>query len=100
MNRKQFWLRYFGAFGLIVAIVFAIDVTAGPAAVNSGAIGWVLWLPLQTYLVYRRARDVGYPKPGWTTAMIFIPVVGLFVFLTVGFQPTGMRRLELSGLRA
>jgi hypothetical protein len=63
-NRKQFWLRYIGAFRLIVAIVFAIDLTAGRAAVNSGAIGCVLWLQLQTYLVYRRACDVGYPKPG------------------------------------
>ena len=98
MNRKQFWLCYLGAFGLIVGVVFAIGITAGA---NSGTIGLALWLPLQTYLVYLlRARDVGYPKPGWTTAMIFIPVVGLFVFLTIGFQPTGMRRLELSGLRA
>jgi uncharacterized membrane protein YhaH (DUF805 family) len=95
MNRTKFWTRYLAVLGLMIVanvIMKATDSLAvAPLDAMILASGMLALAGMQIYLVYLRACDVGYTRPGWMTAAVFIPVVGLFVLLTIGCLPTGSR---------
>lgn len=42
-------------------------------------------------LLYLRAVDIGYAKPGLMMAGCFVPLLGLFCWLSIAFLPTGAR---------
>ena len=95
MNRTQFWTRYAALIGMAIAAKLIMEATASlPVSPLDAMIygsGMVALLGMSLYCIYLRARDVGYVKAGWMTACTLIPLVGIGVFLTIAFLPTGSR---------
>jgi hypothetical protein len=91
MNRKQFWLRYLGALALYFVALFSIDLLINGNDTLVDLVAGLALMTAQFRLVYLRAVDVGYAKPGWMTAGVLIPLAGIFIFLTIAFLPTGSR---------
>jgi hypothetical protein len=91
MNRKQFWLRYLGALALYFIGLVAFDAITGQRHEGIELMALVLTLVAQFRTIYLRAIDVGYDRPGWMTAAVLLPFIGLLALLSIGFLPTGAR---------
>ena len=89
MNRKQFWLRYVGAFALYFVALVCIDALIGGEDWLVDLVAQLALVAANLRLLYLRAVDVGYSKPGSMTAGRLIPLVGLYFFFNIGFRPTG-----------
>jgi uncharacterized membrane protein YhaH (DUF805 family) len=90
MNRTQFWIRYLGAIAVYIVTLTAIAAFLQGDEIVVAIVGLALFA-FQLRVLFLRACDVGYTKPGWMTAAVLIPFVGFFVLLTIGFLPTGSR---------
>jgi uncharacterized membrane protein YhaH (DUF805 family) len=91
INRKHFWLSYLGALALYFIGLFAIDVLLQGNDAFVDLIAGLALMIAQFRLIYLRAVDVGYAKPGWMTAGCIIPIAGIFFLLSIGCLPTGSR---------
>jgi uncharacterized membrane protein YhaH (DUF805 family) len=92
LNRKQFWLSSLALFVIMVVIYMVMFAIAGRE--DDVAIDIFLRLAYalgNLRLIYLRAVDVGYARPGRVTAGCLIPFIGLFWWLSIGFLPTGSR---------
>lgn len=94
MNRKQFWMRWIGLTVALMVIDAILKNTENSAAAIDTLILGIAYCVGAVYSVrvlYLRAVDVGYVKAGWMTACTMIPLIGIGVFLTIAFLPTGSR---------
>ena len=59
--------------------------------------GWVIWFWILIRVlvdVFRRHDLSGWGKAGWTAAMIFVPFLGVFIYLVAHGQDMGKRDIE------
>jgi uncharacterized membrane protein YhaH (DUF805 family) len=91
LSRKQYWLDF------VALVLFTIIVSAVVQSIigrEDELVMFILQLAsvvAHFRLIFLRACDVGYEKPGWMTAGCMIPLAGLFIWLTIALLPTGSR---------
>jgi uncharacterized membrane protein YhaH (DUF805 family) len=91
LNRKQYWLD------LIALMLFSIIISMVVQSIvghDDELIHFILGLAVLVghfRLIFLRACDVGYEKPGWMTAGCLLPLAGFFIWLTITTLPTGSR---------
>lgn len=59
--------------------------------------GWVIWFWILIRVlvdVFRRHDLSGWGKAGWTAVMIFVPFLGVFIYLVAHGQDMGKRDIE------
>jgi hypothetical protein len=91
INRKSFWCSYVGALALYVIALLGIASLIGGDDTLVDLIAGAALMAAQFRLIYLRAVDVGYAKPGWMTAGCLLPLAGFFILLTIGCLPSGSR---------
>jgi hypothetical protein len=89
INRKQFWLSYLSALPLYYVALVAIDFLIHGVDPLVHTIAALAIMTVQFRLIYLRAVDVGYARPGWMTAGVAIPIVGIAILLSIGCRSTG-----------
>ena len=96
ISRTQFWLAVlvedvvaFWAF-LALALLYFTSPVMGVilAVVLSVPLLWVFCA-----IAVKRLRDAGLSP--WLCPLIFVPLVGLVVFLIAGFKPTAVERTDV-----
>jgi hypothetical protein len=92
MNRSKFWKLWI-ASGLVAAGLDAVMKMSNIPPIDGlilglGSLGIAAW---SVHLIYLRAVDVGYVKPGWMTLGVLIPFFGIGVFWTIATLKTGER---------
>jgi hypothetical protein len=88
LSRKQFWL---GLLALVLCLFVVSFVTAALGVADDEIVKLVIgtaWWVANLRLIYLRACDVGYAKPGWMTFFsAFVP----FVWIVIASLRTGSR---------
>jgi hypothetical protein len=92
LTRKQYWLDAIMLLVcfLVTSAIIAFVLRGREDQLVSFVVGAAYWVA-QLRLVYLRACDVGYERPGWMTAGCVVPLAGLFIWLTITTLPTGSR---------
>ena len=95
LNCKQFWLAYLVVvvLGVCAFVLSAALHGADAEPYHTGLI--LIFVLLHLRLIYLRAVDVGYRKPGWLAVACVVPLLGTILFLVVGFQRSGAERLPV-----
>jgi hypothetical protein len=92
LTRKQYWLDLVALWVSFVVISVIIQfVLHGREDQLVSFVFDAAFLVAHLRLVYLRACDVGYEKPGWMTASCALPLAGIFIWLTITTMPTGSR---------
>jgi uncharacterized membrane protein YhaH (DUF805 family) len=91
LDRKQYWLDL---VALCLCFVVVSAVVQSIVGRDDELIQFILSIAVWTAhlrLIFLRACDVGYEKPGWMTAGCMLPLAGFFIWLTITLLPTGSR---------
>jgi uncharacterized membrane protein YhaH (DUF805 family) len=92
INRKQYWAASICTFLAYVAILIVGDfLNGGEIDPIVKVISMLAMIVADCRLLYLRAVDIGYAKPGLMVAGCFVPLLGLFCWLSIAFLPTGAR---------